>query len=240
MKYISYPKAFWCVAGGVILFGSFVIATTWHVSENTIQEYHEVVAAAPRKLREKTLAEEKDTSHPRKQVVKTIWLTEGAGERVVELVSESSEIDIHVKKARTQLVETFYQVHGLVQQELFYRLPDGTDLIVGATGNLVTRANKPTQYSVEDSSLEPRQRFRYFEAKRAVYDFHKQSLIAYEVTFWNYSASSHLLQRQFFDLAPEAIGQARRLTLHFSSRSFMPLFQAENLDIRMLKEGGLW
>lgn len=213
MRRLSYAQAIWCAA--VLLFASAVYVTTSAccVSETSIAEYHQVVTKAPRKVRERDLEKGTETTHPRKGVVKTMWVQDGPFERMATMNCATSELGVVRQQARVHLTETFHRVHGVIQEELFYQQQEG-----------------------QEAPL-PRQRFRYFEAERAVYDFQDQSLVAHEVTFWNYSADGHTLISEIDGLTADAEGAARSLTMHLGAAHRIPDFQAEHLEMQLASGG---
>ena len=216
MRRLSYAQAFWCAALLLLLSAAYVAGGAWHVSEENIAKYHQVVAKAPRKERERNLAKGTEATHPRKGVVKTMWLQDGPFERMATMDCASSELGVVREQARVHLTETFHQVHGVIQEELFYQEGKGQEVAV------------------------PRQRFRYFEAARAVYDFQDQRLVAHDVTFWNYSADGHELISEVAGLIPDAKGAAHSLTMHLSAAHRVPDFQAEHLEMQLASGGEIW
>jgi hypothetical protein len=216
MRRLSYAQAFWCASFVLLVGVIYVASSAWCVSAESIAKYHRVVAKSPRKQRERNLAKGTAAVHPRKGVVKTMWLQDGPLERMVNIHCDSSELGVVREQARVHLTETFHQVRGVIQEELFYEEVAGQATAV------------------------PRQRFRYFEAAHAVYDFQDQQLVAHDVTFWNYSADGHELVSQIAGLVPDAKGAARSLTMHLAAARSVPDFQAEHLEMQLSSGGEIW
>ena len=192
-------------------------------------------------------------------VTKRLWMVDHAHRKEVEVSGSRSEIDIFMRKNEAKLVETFYDVKGYTQQELFFRAKDGKEYVYDEKGGLKKRGKadpalaleqaetaspeKENGDTVKDSSeaidiaeLEPMQTFRYFEADRCVYDYYTQSLIAYDVNFWTYTAKGHKLQKNLEALWPESSGSATSMTMcHEGSLNSLEM-SAENLNMQVSPE----
>src|SRR5438876_2461626 len=106
MKNMAYPKAFWCLVFLLVVFTVYVVVDIQHVTPEAIKKYYQVVAEAPRKMRESSLAQEVNTDHPRKGLLKTIWLNQGPYARVTEMEADSSELSMNMNESKTELIET--------------------------------------------------------------------------------------------------------------------------------------
>ncbi|MBS0655743.1 MAG: hypothetical protein JSR46_08195 [Verrucomicrobia bacterium] len=82
------------------------------------------------------------------------------------------------------------------------------------------------------------QRFRYFEAQRAVHDPNAHSVTAYDVKFWTFEAEGHDIVENPLKLNPEAIGRASSMVVF--SETDQKKFYAENLTVEIMTEQGIW
>jgi hypothetical protein len=226
---------------GVLTF--CMAAVVWQAtrsSESEERKYQQVVASQPRKIRKNKLKEKSElTKQTRWGVQKKIWSSDGPLRRVMKLDAMRSELGMFTHKKSCQLIETFYTVRGIIQQELFYKDQDGKEYLYDDHGELVERTSEKKQ-NVDISLLTPMQRFRYFEAEKAIYDFHMQSLIALDVQFWTFQAEGHDVCENPLSLIPFAKGTASSMTMSEKHDDENMQFYAENLKLEIKNERGLW
>ncbi len=169
-------------------------------------------------------------------VTKRIWLSNALPRPSCELKGSRSEVSIFMKKSEARIVETFYDVHGIVQQDLFYRDDQGRDYeMVQGVCVLKGKAekNEPDANDANMPPLHPMQRFRYFEAERAIYDFATHTLTAYGVHFWTYEGPEHELIYNYNGLWPMATGSATSMTMLHTGTTLKGMqFSAEELAMQ--------
>ena len=200
--------------------------------------------------------ERRVSKQERFHVIKHLWLSGKEPRLEVELKAVRSEVGATVVKAETRLIETFHDTEGMVQEELFYKDGDGHEYILSDKGEVVKKGKQPTllpqtilpiaeklpEVNLDQVSektnpsltdLTPMQRFRYFEADSAIYDYHSNALIASQVDFWTYIAPGHELVRSRDGLWPESSGSAGTMTLSHLGTVGSLQFSAENLNMEM-------
>lgn len=203
----SFATRFWLVI--LTLVTGLVIYRTARVTPEDEQKLERLLSSQPRKLHKDRLrTEEEVTRQTRWNVVKRIWMSDADTRRVLQIGASRSELTLYAKKADMHLVETFYHVTGVIQQELY------------------------------TEEAKPMQRFRYFEADHAVYDFQTRTLLVYNVRFWGYRTEGHEVIDNPHTLSPEVMGTANSMTLFSEGGSKQ--FAAENLKMHILQENGLW
>lgn len=214
-----------------IVLGCFSCWVVWRlmtVSQNDRDQLDKIIASQPRKKRKDRLQASRElTKQIRWGVLKKMWIDDGPSRRIFQLAGSRSETSVYTKDSSMQLIETFYDVEGVVQQELFYKGPDGKELSV-----------KEAKALGKDHSLQPMQRFRYFEAQRAVHDPQAHSVTAYEVKFWTFLAEGHDIVENPLKLPPEAVGQA--ISMIVFSEIDQKKFYAVGLKLEIKTEEGLW
>lgn len=175
----------------------------------------------------------------RERVSKTMHISEGPLRRLVDLNAAYSDIRVVAKKPHMQVVETFYDVQGIMQHELYYVASDGSEAVYNDDGKLAFRNKPAPEAPIDVSTLTPKQHFRYFEAKEAMYDFHTNQLLATEVKFWTFTADGHDVLYNPFVLMPEAIGEAAKMSFYLSNDNNKNNFSAEFLKVQFTPEGGI-
>lgn len=179
---------------------------------------------------------QRHSKQERFHVIKHLWLSGHEPRLEVELKAKRSEIGATVVKTETRLIETFHDTEGMVQEELFYKDNDGHEYTVSNTGAIQRKAKEGETAEKPLPPLESltaMQRFRYFEADSAVYDYHTNALIASKVDFWTYVAPGHELVRTKDGLWPETSGSAGTMTLSHLGTLGSLQFSAENLNMEM-------
>lgn len=236
--YFKKPLIVWLTL--LCLTGLFLLFKATGISYKDEEKFRELVESSPKKQRKDRIRQKQElTQQTRWNVTKTIYIAEKPLKRQVELKAKRSKVVVISKRPHMQVSETFFDVNGIAQQELYYRLKDGSEVLYNEQGNLITRTGKPLDPYIDKTSLEPTQRFRYFEADRAVYDFQSHQLIAHNVHFWTYTTSGHdvVLDRALLD--PEATGKASRMVLYLNASDAKKSFSADNLSFEFTTERGL-
>jgi hypothetical protein len=221
-----------------------VLAVVWQAtrtSQSEERKYQEIVASQPRKLRKTKLKEKSElTKQTRWDVQKKIWSNDGPLRSVMKLDAVRSELGMFTQKKSCQVIETFYTVRGVIQQELYYKDSANKEYVYNEE-NLVLRDKHDEKLeNIDISELIPMQRFRYFEAEKAIYDFHTQSLIALDVQFWTFQVEGHDLCDNPLRLVPVAKGSASSMTMSEKQSVDKTQFYAENLKLEIKNERGLW
>ncbi len=237
MKNFVYLKPFIFWLSLLVVLGLFFVLKSSHSSQAKENELHDIVDASPRKLRKQQRKELRElTQQTRYGVSKEIFINEGPLRRVLDLKAERSEIRVLSKRPHMRVQETFYNVNGLVQHELYYIAQNGKEVIYSDEGHLIYRDKKPVE---QGTTLTPKQHFRYFMADEAVYDFHTGQLLAEECQFWTFTANGHEKVENPLALIPEAEGEAKRMTFFVGSDSAKNQFSAEFIKVQFTPEGGI-
>jgi hypothetical protein len=240
MYSVCFKKQFLWAFFFLAVFGIVVAAKAMRLTDSAIKKYDAIVSAQPRKLRKDKLKQSNELSkQTRWGVHKTIVMSEKPLRRMVQIDAERSELSLFVKKnGGMQLQEVFYNAKATMQKELFYVDAEGTEYIYNTEGILHAHDAKK---SVPVEGLEPMQRFRYFEAEKAVYDFDTDAFVAFDMHFWTYEIQGHELVSDLAGMQPVALGKAHSMTMseRFKDDSLQKLY-AENLKITILNDRGLW
>ena len=258
MNVFSFRKPFvvWTVVVG--LFFSYVIFKSFSVSSKDQKRYDvQSQAQLTKHIARKSKVEKELPKQTRYDVTKRLSLSEKRPRHEIELHGSRSEIDIFMRKSEARLIETFYDVQGVMQQELYYKDAKGKEYVLDEKGELKKRGSQAqaqkkkdgeaeviqqTELAVEEvvqldvKKLEPMQSFRYFEADRAIYDYYTHSFVAYDVNFWTYTTKGHTLVKNCDDLWPESSGSASSMTMCHEGRLSTAQFSAENLSMQVTPE----
>lgn len=237
MKNFAFRRPLYFWLGFVALFGLFLLIKSAGVSDKEGETLRNLVASSPKKIRKMKIRQKQElTKQTRWNVVKKIYIADKVLRREMRLVAKRSEVLVLSQRPHMHVSETFYEVQGIAQHELFYRLEDGTEVHYDEDGELKRQDLAPLDATL---ALQPMQRFRYFEAESAVYDFHTRELTARDVTFWTYTVSGHDVVQDRQGLLADAHGKASRMTLFINTQDTQRSFSADNLSVKFSTKRGL-
>ncbi len=215
------------------LFFCWVYFTSREPSEAAKIAYEAIHQDLKDKHEARKKTEEKEIArHLRKEVVRQGFLSQGTLRLEMQIQGEQSEIGVFSKRSNARVAENYDNAKGYVQEELYYVLADGSEVAIEEDGSLKRRDSKNND-PIPTDELKPMQLFRYFEAERAIYDFHSIILIAYNVVFWTYKREGHLLVRNVEGLKPLSSGSAKSLTTQYGGPKSKLQFSAENLKMEL-------
>jgi hypothetical protein len=228
MNKLAFRKAgfFWAAilaVGSVFLM--FFLASS---SQEDMEKFCRMLAAQPKKIRRMKLKEEREiTRQIRRGTTKKVWISDGSLRKILSVAGARSEISVFSDKKTSRIVETFYDASGVIQDALLFRLQNGKEVTYNELQSLP-----------KDTLSVPIQRFRYFEADQAVYDFALKNLVATNIYFWTYIAQGHEVVENFEGLASIAEGFASRMTI-VSAANDEGQFFAEDLKLEIKGDQGL-
>lgn len=238
MSNFVYRKPFFIWLGLLLVLVAFFAMRSFFASQSETEKLHSLVESSPRKIRKERKKEAREfTQQARYGVKKEVFIASGPLRRLFELTAATSTLQVVSKNHHMRVLETFQDAQGLIQEELYYILPSGKEVVYDDAGVLVYRGNKPLERDLDVSLMRPMQHFRYFIAREAVYDFHTNQLIAEGVRFWTYTAEGHSRVEDPMQLFPEAEGEASRMTFYVSGSGNQNQFSAEFLKIDIAPQG---
>jgi hypothetical protein len=240
MRNFVFRRPFFIWLAVLALLASMLFWRSSEVSTKEEAKLQKLIDSSPKKQRKlKMKSSHELTRQLRWKVVKKIYIADGPLRRVMQLAGSSSELKIVAKKPHLQLQETFYDVHGVVQQELYFKNREGLEFIYVDDGTLMPRGQKAPVAPHDPASLQPMQRFRYFEAQSAIYDFHTHQLLANDVTFWTFTAPGHEIIEEPFIQESDSHGTASIMTIYVSSKDNIKKFSGKDLNVQFKTERGI-
>lgn len=213
-----------------------------HVDPKAVEEYNALLAAQPHKEKRLNWEKEKEVSkQTRWNVSKSMWYMKDALQHQIQVRGSRSELGIYLVKSETRIIETLYNVKGVMQQELYYTLDNGVELVFVDEGKYRKRSQSDAEYMLlEEGKVHPWQRCKYFEAAKAVCDFHANTIIFYDATFWTYTVAGHAIVLEPKNLSPQSMGKARMMTLRLRDNKTADFTaSAEGVSVQLLDGKGL-
>lgn len=157
------------------------------------------------------------------------------------LHSKQSELVFSDEGEHTEMVENMAGVACFIQEELYYLLPDGREVLPKENGALLFRNEDPELPSSwlkeKTDGLCAMQKVRYLESEKAVYYYKNNSFIANEVLMQKLIAKGHAPIETLDGLEPIMKGFAQ--TIEFSLGGNDLNFRAYHLKAKFYSPKGL-
>lgn len=131
----------------------------------------------------------------RKGVSKDVWMTKKGSRFQMRLHSVDSELVFVEAQDRVEMVEYMKDVICWVQEEIFFVLPDGT------------------QVDQDQQGAEPRQVVRYMESDEATYYYRIDQFVANQVHMQRYELPGHRLPDSIDEYQPSMSGTAKKVEI---------------------------
>jgi hypothetical protein len=180
-------------------------------------------------LLQQSLPEEQQLSPPHKgtqqrtEVIKNIW-HQDLQRLHFRLSCDSSTLEFDLSADSSDVLEKMYGVDCLMQEEIFYLLPDGREVKKDPSGGLYLITNneedegKTWVLPEEEAKLKPFQKIRKLEAKEATYYFATGLFKADEVILKRYIVEGHNLPLIIENVEPEMRGVAKSVSFALSGK----------------------
>lgn len=192
-------------AGLAAATAALCIYAMFSVSEHDERAYRRLVETA-NPVNSNVKASPYTAKQQRTNVQKDILLTQGADRLLVHLTSTDSVLVLDRQENKMEIIEKMDNVKCVMQEELFYVLPDGREVIRRSDGNLVLR--EAGDLIPDAEGMQPMQHVRYMEADHATYYYKNDNVIADHVKISRYTVSGHGLVTNFAFDKPSMTGLA--------------------------------
>ena len=169
---------------------------TWmltRVSPKEVQAYHHLIKKPDDKSQQTSPYSSKQD---RMKVQKDVLFTQGQDRLQLRLRAEDSQLVLDHDQD-TQIVEHMHGVIGVMQEQLYWLLPDGREVTLQSNGRLLLRNANPAEeaswFTKDLKGLIPMQIVRYLEADTASYHYKKDLFVADNVRISSYAVPGHEL-----------------------------------------------
>lgn len=223
-----YSKRLLLIGSCSLLLGIAICAFIFHIEQKDYALFKKIAEEAVSPPLHKSFS---SSSQTRKGITKNIRY-QGKDSHFFHMKSDSSQLHFLNHQGKIELKEDFEKVDCLMQQELFYLLPDGREVVKDASGRLILRDSDPHEEDSWISSsfpgLIPMQTVYFLKAKLAHYTYVSQVFEARDVELWKYRLEGH---DATFSPGEKALlcmhATADRTLIHLDEAA--PTFQAEGL-----------
>lgn len=219
----SSLKAVFALVSAIIA----VIIGSWFfyfkiASSDNADAYHALVEAA-NPINSNFKVSPYKAHQKRRGIQKDIGWVQGSERLQIQLSSSASTLVLDNQESGLEILEKMQDVKCLMQEELYYLLPDGREAVRQPNGKVVVRNQDPDQ---ESSQIDPampgillRQRLRYLEADDATYFYNSDKFVADKVKIYRYDIPSHDIPKVIRDIKPVMSGTAESVVFSFSDRN---------------------
>lgn len=164
------------------------------VTEDVTQEYNQLLAQV-----ESSHSPTQDTPYTAKQerhsIQKDLFFHRGAQRLHIVLTAVDAQLVLDHQDAHTYIVEHMQKVKCLMQEELYYILPDGKEYTPQPNGQLLLREadekDQASWLSADTPGLKPMTTIRCIDADEAEYHYKDDRFVAYAVNITRYTIPGH-------------------------------------------------
>lgn len=221
----------------IVLIGALIYAyfALFSIGESDRKEYWVLMAQTDPHLSQ-TPYTAKQHHH---RVHKDIWFTKAGQRMQVRIYSADTELVLDRQDQQTEVVEKMHGVTCYMQEELYFVLPDGREVIKLEDGTLKLRGSDPQKTgslaTIEQTELKPLQIIRYLEADTASYYYQTDRFLADDVKVSRFITEGHTLVESLDGLKPLMDGIAS--SVEFSLVGDDLLFTAQQLKATIRTTG---
>lgn len=142
---------------------------------------------------------------------KDIWFNDKGQRLQMCLRSTDTELILEHHGNATEVVENMSNLQCYMQEELYYVLPDGREVVSQPDGHYALRHEPTTVVAADLADLQPRQIIRFMEADAATYSYKGDRFTADHVHVSHFSAPGHQLIETVQGLKPLMSGLAQKV-----------------------------
>lgn len=214
---------FFCYAIAIcLLIGVAFALTIKTVTESDQDEYQELMRKFAGEDKN-VIPETSYTLNQRRQGVrKDIVFVEDGDRKKLSLTSAKAEVIVDKIDKHILVNEKLMDVCCWMQEELYYRLPDGREAKRQPNGLLLIHKGHPEdpQAWIDErvTTVEPWQRLRYMEADVAYYSYASEILEAERVNISRYDLPGHDLLEHFDGFTPLLTGLAESVSFSLGGK----------------------
>lgn len=134
----------------------------------------------------------------RQGVQKDFFFSKGKERLQIRLKAETAQLILDQKDVQTQIIEKMQKVKCFMQEELYYLMADGREVVWQPNGQFLLKQADPKDPSswltLNPSELFPMQVVRFLEADEAEYYYKDGRFVGEEVKISRYILEGHQLQ----------------------------------------------
>lgn len=216
-----------CFTGAILLPCLIVGAVIYwrDVSPEDAKRYHELMAGSEGGQGE-TGIDTYQSKQQRERVQKDAFYMQGPHRLRLRITADSAQIVIDHQEGSTQIIEHMNAVSCMMQEELYYVMPNGREALLQENGRLLIRHADPQQEVswADAKDAKPMQVIRTMQAETASYYYKSELFLAEQALVSRYAVAGHNLPASLKNERP--LMQGRAAQAQFSLNGKKPNFQA--------------
>lgn len=198
---------------------------------NEFATYHALVESSRPQKESPVLSYAEQERH---DVRKEIWFRKEVKPLYIQITSRDSALFAFPDGNKVEVIEEMNHVRCLMQEELYYLLPDGREATYQSGGILTTKQGVTVDPRMP--GLVPMQQVRYMEAATASYNYNSQVFIGHDVKLWRYKIAGHTPVFDYSKEKPLMAGNAA--TVRFSLQGDDLSFEATRMQAQFDPKDG--
>ena len=215
----------------IILIGIlyFLLQNIFHLEAKDIKKYQHIM----REVSEKQSSQKEfySSKQERTNTEKNIWYIQNDQRLHFYITSKHSFLIFSSEEKASNLFEKMDMVTCMMQEELFYQLPNQEEVIKNGN-NFYTRKGLRPLDKEEISSLRPMQKLRIIKANTATYSYTTHQFVANKVHINRYITQGHLLIKS--GSASQLLMEGTASNIEFSLVGNNLNFKAKHLKAKFL------
>lgn len=207
------------------------------VTENDQQAYSEIASLSNLNSQEAPSPQSCKANQHRENVVKVLITQKDETRLIFKILSDLSYLTYSERQEGKELVEKMQNVLLLMQEELYYQLPDGRKAHRQSNGSFLIDHCDPSLpnswVDLADKKIKPMQIVRSVLADEGTYSYHTNNLLADELQFKRFVIEGHSLDDFNGKIDPKVLltGQAKHA--EFSPSNKESPFKMDHLKATM-------
>jgi hypothetical protein len=232
MKWFRFPGMLVSSMVAFLILLGFLIHSMMSRSEQDVELYQKLVNSEnPNRLDK--MSPSYKAKQRRQSLQKEAFFNRKNERLQLRLTSSDAELVLDCHDGGTEVVEHMNNVRCCIQEELFYKLPDGHVALLQEDGRLLVKHGDPRDLhswtTPQAEGVVPMQKIRVLEAASASYYYERDLFEAENVKISQYILTGHQLPDQPNDAKPIMRGTAQWVRFTLSEGDY---FKAHQLKAR--------
>ncbi|MGM0440278.1 MAG: hypothetical protein ACQEP8_04090 [Chlamydiota bacterium] len=221
----------------LIVLGIILVERISHVSSNDYQAYADLVEIS----QPSPQPDHYISKHQRGKSVKDYWHTKNDMRLNMHLSSEESELIFTNNPETPKIIENMKNITCVAQEELYYALSDGREVVKNDAGQLVLRDPSPTEtemvFDKDSKELVPMQKIRILKSAEGTYNYNTKIFSTNNAEFALLNAPGHGLDTAIEDSNCIMSGIATTVNFFLVERDFN--FRAKHIKVKLHSHEGI-
>jgi len=220
----------------IIFLGFVLVANLVHIREKDYERYESLISSSG--VSQDQIKKNFVSHQLRERITKDFWYHDNEGEILrLSVQYDKSEITLSFDRGKPKILENMVNVTLVMQEDLYYLMPDGKRVIKDRNGEFyIVENNERKSLADEATSPQAYQKVRYMKGAEALYDYQRKIFYIEDASFRIFDLPGHEFVEDFNSEEPSVYGKARKIELNIGSDKVD--FKAEYIKLEILDSGG--